>query len=94
MALEAGSEIEINFIDQGVKWLFLKDWGKTVKTTKPQGAKRKFTLKQMLVLFRCKRWGIVWMSLSFGEGSIEDVVWINKGGLSRCCLGLSYSLRK
>ncbi|MFS7989982.1 hypothetical protein Hanom_Chr11g01053431 [Helianthus anomalus] len=29
---------------QGVKWLFLKVWSKTVKVTKPQGAKRKFTL--------------------------------------------------
>ncbi|MFS7961803.1 hypothetical protein Hanom_Chr08g00719341 [Helianthus anomalus] len=45
MALGAGSEIEISFIDQGVKWLFLKVWGKTVKTIKPQRAKRKFTLK-------------------------------------------------
>ncbi|MFS7996947.1 hypothetical protein Hanom_Chr12g01135951 [Helianthus anomalus] len=30
---------------QGVKWLFLKVWSKTVKVTKPQGVKRKFTLK-------------------------------------------------
>ncbi|MFS7957355.1 hypothetical protein Hanom_Chr07g00665421 [Helianthus anomalus] len=44
MALGAGSEIEMSFIDQGVKWLFLKVWGKTVKVTKPQGAKQKFTL--------------------------------------------------
>ncbi|MFS7959050.1 hypothetical protein Hanom_Chr08g00686091 [Helianthus anomalus] len=49
MALEAGSEIEISFIDQGVNWLFLKVWGKTVKTTKPQGAKRKFTLTYILL---------------------------------------------
>ncbi|MFS7995660.1 hypothetical protein Hanom_Chr12g01120561 [Helianthus anomalus] len=44
MELEAGSEIMKVFKDQGVKWLFLKVWGKTVKVTKPQGAKRKFTL--------------------------------------------------
>ncbi|MFS7913835.1 hypothetical protein Hanom_Chr02g00146401 [Helianthus anomalus] len=29
---------------QGVKWLFLKVWSKTVKMTKPHGVKRKFTL--------------------------------------------------
>ncbi|MFS7988220.1 hypothetical protein Hanom_Chr11g01032111 [Helianthus anomalus] len=29
---------------QRVKWLFLKVWSKTVKVTKPQGVKRKFTL--------------------------------------------------
>ncbi|MFS7889401.1 hypothetical protein Hanom_Chr00s000004g01606591 [Helianthus anomalus] len=29
---------------QGVKWLFLKVRSKTVKVTKPQRAKRKFTL--------------------------------------------------
>ncbi|MFS8009697.1 hypothetical protein Hanom_Chr14g01288071 [Helianthus anomalus] len=45
MAFGAGSEIEICYIDQGGKWLFLKVWGKTVKVTKPQGAKRKFTQK-------------------------------------------------
>ncbi|KAJ0470974.1 hypothetical protein HanIR_Chr14g0724581 [Helianthus annuus] len=44
MVLGARSEIEINFIDQGVNWLFLKVWGKTIKVTKAQGAKRKFTL--------------------------------------------------
>ncbi|MFS7918910.1 hypothetical protein Hanom_Chr03g00206741 [Helianthus anomalus] len=44
MELEAGSEIMKCFKDQGVKWLFLKVWGKIVKVTKPQGAKRKFTL--------------------------------------------------
>ncbi|MFS7934242.1 hypothetical protein Hanom_Chr05g00389261 [Helianthus anomalus] len=44
MELETGSEIMKGFIDQGVNWLFLKVWGKTVKVTKPQGAKRKFTL--------------------------------------------------
>ncbi|MFS7996948.1 hypothetical protein Hanom_Chr12g01135961 [Helianthus anomalus] len=43
MELEARSEIMKGFRDQGVKWLFLKVWGKTVKVTKPQGAKRKFT---------------------------------------------------
>ncbi|KAL9993616.1 hypothetical protein Hdeb2414_s1012g00972951 [Helianthus debilis subsp. tardiflorus] len=43
MELEAGSEIMKGFRDQGVKWLFLKVWGKTVKVTKPRGAKRKFT---------------------------------------------------
>ncbi|MFS7980302.1 hypothetical protein Hanom_Chr10g00937861 [Helianthus anomalus] len=47
MELEAGSEIIKGFIDQGVKWLFLKVWGKTVKVTKPQGAKRKFTLYKL-----------------------------------------------
>ncbi|MFS7942877.1 hypothetical protein Hanom_Chr06g00493611 [Helianthus anomalus] len=30
---------------QGVKWLFLKVWSKTVKVTKPHRAKRKFTQK-------------------------------------------------
>ncbi|KAJ0810963.1 hypothetical protein HanPI659440_Chr01g0032661 [Helianthus annuus] len=35
---------------QGVKWLFLKVWGKTVKVTKSQGAKRKFTQEIMLGL--------------------------------------------
>ncbi|MFS7927794.1 hypothetical protein Hanom_Chr04g00313301 [Helianthus anomalus] len=49
MVLVAGSEIEMKFIDQGVNWLFLKVWGKTIKVTKPQGAKRKFTL--FLLLF-------------------------------------------
>ncbi|MFS7912688.1 hypothetical protein Hanom_Chr02g00132841 [Helianthus anomalus] len=44
MALGARSEIKTSFIDQGVKWLFLTIWGKTVKTTNPHGAKRKFTL--------------------------------------------------
>ncbi|MFS7972181.1 hypothetical protein Hanom_Chr09g00841701 [Helianthus anomalus] len=44
MALGARSKMEIRFIDQGVKWLFLKVWGKTVKVAKPQGVKRKFTL--------------------------------------------------
>ncbi|KAJ0656504.1 hypothetical protein HanLR1_Chr14g0536541 [Helianthus annuus] len=29
---------------QGVKWLFLKVWSKTVKVTKPQKTKWKFTL--------------------------------------------------
>ncbi|MFS8002325.1 hypothetical protein Hanom_Chr13g01200771 [Helianthus anomalus] len=43
MELETGSEMEKGFIDQGVSWLLLKVWGKTVKVTKPQGAKRKFT---------------------------------------------------
>ncbi|MFS8008169.1 hypothetical protein Hanom_Chr14g01269531 [Helianthus anomalus] len=41
--VRAGSEIEISFIDQRVKCPFLKVWGKTVKVTKSQGAKRKFT---------------------------------------------------
>ncbi|MFS7966096.1 hypothetical protein Hanom_Chr09g00769871 [Helianthus anomalus] len=50
MALGAGSEIEICYIDQGVKCPFLKVWGKSVKTTKPQGAKQKFTLKCILVI--------------------------------------------
>ncbi|MFS7979955.1 hypothetical protein Hanom_Chr10g00933751 [Helianthus anomalus] len=49
MELEAGSEIMKGFIDQGVKWLFLKVWGTTVKVTKPQGAKRKFTQNIMIV---------------------------------------------
>ncbi|MFS7924863.1 hypothetical protein Hanom_Chr03g00277601 [Helianthus anomalus] len=44
MELEAGSKLEKKLKHQGVKWLFLKVWNKTVKVTKPQGAKRKFTL--------------------------------------------------
>ncbi|MFS8003408.1 hypothetical protein Hanom_Chr13g01213651 [Helianthus anomalus] len=43
MELDARSEIMKGFIDQGVNWLFLKVWDKTIKVTKPQGAKRKFT---------------------------------------------------
>ncbi|MFS7944236.1 hypothetical protein Hanom_Chr06g00509681 [Helianthus anomalus] len=42
--LPAGSKLATKPKHQGVKWLFLKVWGKTVKVTKPQGAKRKFTL--------------------------------------------------
>ncbi|MFS8034191.1 hypothetical protein Hanom_Chr17g01578331 [Helianthus anomalus] len=64
MALGAGSKMEIRFIDQGVKWLFSKVWGKTVKVTKPQGAKRKFTLNYFKwdrlfthsVAMRCGLW--------------------------------------
>ncbi|MFS8021162.1 hypothetical protein Hanom_Chr16g01424201 [Helianthus anomalus] len=44
MELEAGSKLAKKTKHQGVKWLFLKVWRKTVKVTKPQGAKRKFTL--------------------------------------------------
>ncbi|MFS7921715.1 hypothetical protein Hanom_Chr03g00240181 [Helianthus anomalus] len=55
MELEAGSEIMKGFIDQGVNWLFLKVWGKTVKVTKPQGAKRKFTLPFLLYTSICTR---------------------------------------
>ncbi|MFS7967460.1 hypothetical protein Hanom_Chr09g00785991 [Helianthus anomalus] len=44
MKLEAGSKLATKPKHQVVKWLFLKVWGKTVKVTKPQGAKRKFTL--------------------------------------------------
>ncbi|MFS8019262.1 hypothetical protein Hanom_Chr15g01401731 [Helianthus anomalus] len=44
MELEAESEIMKGFIDQGVNWLFLKVWGKTIKVTKPHGAKRKFII--------------------------------------------------
>ncbi|MFS7992169.1 hypothetical protein Hanom_Chr12g01079081 [Helianthus anomalus] len=40
----AGSKLATKPKHQGVKWLFLKVWGKTVKVIKPQGAKRKFTL--------------------------------------------------
>ncbi|MFS7952578.1 hypothetical protein Hanom_Chr07g00608561 [Helianthus anomalus] len=43
MELEAGSKLAKKPKHQGVKWLFLKVWSKTVKVTKPQGAKRKFT---------------------------------------------------
>ncbi|MFS7908679.1 hypothetical protein Hanom_Chr01g00085981 [Helianthus anomalus] len=45
MELEAGSKLTTKLKHQGVKWLFLKVWGKTVKVTKPQRAKRKFTQK-------------------------------------------------
>ncbi|MFS7951316.1 hypothetical protein Hanom_Chr07g00593641 [Helianthus anomalus] len=40
----AGSKLATKPKYQGVKWLFLKVWRKTIKVTKPQGAKRKFTL--------------------------------------------------
>ncbi|MFS7915931.1 hypothetical protein Hanom_Chr02g00171181 [Helianthus anomalus] len=43
MELEAVSKLAKKPKHQGVKWLFLKVWSKTVKVTKPQGAKRKFT---------------------------------------------------
>ncbi|MFS7924467.1 hypothetical protein Hanom_Chr03g00272901 [Helianthus anomalus] len=33
----------ISYKNQGGKWLFLNYWGKTVKMTKSQGAKWKFT---------------------------------------------------
>ncbi|MFS7987810.1 hypothetical protein Hanom_Chr11g01027241 [Helianthus anomalus] len=39
MELEAGSKLTTKLKHQGVKWLFLKVWGKIVKVTKPQGAK-------------------------------------------------------
>ncbi|KAJ0796942.1 hypothetical protein HanPI659440_Chr04g0168151 [Helianthus annuus] len=44
-----GSKLATNSKDQGGKWLFLNYWSKTVKMTKPQGAKRKFTLNNMLM---------------------------------------------
>ncbi|MFS7939543.1 hypothetical protein Hanom_Chr05g00453011 [Helianthus anomalus] len=44
MELEAGSKLATNSKYQGGKWLFLNYLSKTVKMTKPQGAKRKFTL--------------------------------------------------
>ncbi|MFS8019453.1 hypothetical protein Hanom_Chr15g01403961 [Helianthus anomalus] len=50
MELGPGSRLEKKYKDQGVKWLFLNYWGKTVKTTKPQGAKRKFTLLYIYLL--------------------------------------------
>ncbi|KAJ0536899.1 hypothetical protein HanIR_Chr09g0446801 [Helianthus annuus] len=40
--VKAWSKLAIRSKHQGVKWLFLKDWGKTIKMTKPQGAKQKF----------------------------------------------------
>ncbi|MFS7924836.1 hypothetical protein Hanom_Chr03g00277331 [Helianthus anomalus] len=33
---------------QGGKCLFLNDWSKTIKMTKPKGAKQKFTRKQIM----------------------------------------------
>ncbi|MFS7967459.1 hypothetical protein Hanom_Chr09g00785981 [Helianthus anomalus] len=48
MKLEAGSKLAKKPKHQGVKWLFLKVWSKTVKVTKPQGAKRKFTQLQIM----------------------------------------------
>ncbi|MFS7932637.1 hypothetical protein Hanom_Chr04g00370281 [Helianthus anomalus] len=39
-----GSKLATNSKDQGEKWLFLNYWSKSVKMTKPQGAKRKLTL--------------------------------------------------
>ncbi|MFS7980971.1 hypothetical protein Hanom_Chr10g00945451 [Helianthus anomalus] len=45
--LEAESKLTTKSKHQGVKWLFFKVWGKTVKVTKPQGAKQKFTRKIM-----------------------------------------------
>ncbi|MFS7940507.1 hypothetical protein Hanom_Chr05g00465251 [Helianthus anomalus] len=47
MELEAGSKLAKKPKHQGVKWLFLKVWSKTVKVTKPRGAKRKFTQKSL-----------------------------------------------
>ncbi|MFS8023525.1 hypothetical protein Hanom_Chr16g01452461 [Helianthus anomalus] len=44
MELSPWSKMATKPKHQGVKWPFLKVWGKTVKTTKPQGAKRMFTL--------------------------------------------------
>ncbi|MFS7916346.1 hypothetical protein Hanom_Chr02g00176051 [Helianthus anomalus] len=44
MELETGSKLAKKPKHQGVKWLFLKVWSKTVKVAKPQGANRKFTL--------------------------------------------------
>ncbi|KAF5753437.1 hypothetical protein HanXRQr2_Chr17g0780141 [Helianthus annuus] len=43
MELDAGSKLAKKPKYLGVKWLFLKVWSKTVKVTKPQGVKRKFT---------------------------------------------------
>ncbi|KAJ0783365.1 hypothetical protein HanLR1_Chr01g0019541 [Helianthus annuus] len=39
-----GSKLATKSKDQRGKWLFLNYWSKTVKMTKPQRAKRKFTL--------------------------------------------------
>ncbi|MFS7889513.1 hypothetical protein Hanom_Chr00s000004g01607881 [Helianthus anomalus] len=44
MELSTWSKLTTKSKHQGVKWLFLKVWGKTIKVIKPQGAKRKFTL--------------------------------------------------
>ncbi|MFS7945576.1 hypothetical protein Hanom_Chr06g00525901 [Helianthus anomalus] len=41
MELESGRKLAIRSKHQGGKWSVLNDWGKTVKVTKPQGAKRK-----------------------------------------------------
>ncbi|MFS7967154.1 hypothetical protein Hanom_Chr09g00782441 [Helianthus anomalus] len=54
MELEAGSKLITKSKHQGVKWLFLKVWGKTVKVTKPQGAKRKFTLTLYFIKIKCR----------------------------------------
>ncbi|MFS7941583.1 hypothetical protein Hanom_Chr06g00478001 [Helianthus anomalus] len=53
--LPAGSKLATRPKHQGVKWIFLKFWGKTVKMTKPWGAKRKLTLltiSEFSILFR------------------------------------------
>ncbi|MFS7924677.1 hypothetical protein Hanom_Chr03g00275481 [Helianthus anomalus] len=55
MELEAGSKLTKKPKHQGVKWLFLKVWRKTVKVTKPQEAKRKFTQQT------------IWMELEAGS---------------------------
>ncbi|MFS7921386.1 hypothetical protein Hanom_Chr03g00236181 [Helianthus anomalus] len=44
MELEAESKLAKKPKHQGLIWLFLKVWSKTVKVTKPHGEKRKFTL--------------------------------------------------
>ncbi|MFS8014430.1 hypothetical protein Hanom_Chr15g01344401 [Helianthus anomalus] len=53
--LPEGSKLATKPKHQGVKWLFLKVCGKTVKVTKPQGVKQNFTQKSnsttMYILF-------------------------------------------
>ncbi|MFS7978222.1 hypothetical protein Hanom_Chr10g00913021 [Helianthus anomalus] len=56
MALGAGSEIEISVIDQGIKCPFLKVWEKTVKVTKSQRAKQKFTQRINSEHYRGTHW--------------------------------------
>ncbi|MFS7939569.1 hypothetical protein Hanom_Chr05g00453311 [Helianthus anomalus] len=52
--LLAGSKLATKPKHQGVKWLFLKVWDKTVKVTKPQEAKEKFTLTLNYVFYNIK----------------------------------------
>ncbi|MFS7986110.1 hypothetical protein Hanom_Chr11g01006531 [Helianthus anomalus] len=44
MELSTWSKLATKPKHKEVKWLFLKIWGKIIKTIKPDGAKQKFTI--------------------------------------------------